>query len=193
MHLFTPTQTNSSHRAPHFCSWHRAVVAAAAAVVFLGAVGCNGDAPLAPGAGTGSLTSTGAVSVSASGIAIFQSVSSGGASLFQVVIAPVTQSANIWTLQIANYTGRLAPGTYNLLPLSGSSTNPTATLSYITGGASGTSQLFNSTSGQLVITASSQSEVDGTFSFPATDLGGTSSVTVNGSFKARCAPGTVCQ
>lgn len=193
MQLFRLTRVNWSH-ALHSRSWHRAFVFATAATVSLPAVGCGGDGPLVPGAGTGSLTTSGAVSVSGSGIAVFQTVSSGGTSLFQVAIAPVSQSSNIWTLQIANYSGRLPVGTYSLMPLSASSTNPTANLSYITGGTgNGTVQMFNSTSGQLVITRSSPSEVQGTFTFSATETGGTGSVTVHGSFKAPCAPGTVCQ
>ena len=194
MQLFRLTRINWSHNALHPRRRHCAFVFATAAVVSLAAVGCGSDGPLVPGAGTGSLTASGAVSVSGSGIAVFQTVSSGGTSLFQVAIAPITQSSTIWTLQIANYSGRLAAGTYNLLPLSASSTNPTANFSYITGGTvNGTVKMFNSTSGQLVITRSSPSEVFGTFTFTATETGGTGSVTVNGSFKAPCAPGTVCQ
>lgn len=164
-------------------------VAASALVLFTSA--CGGDGPVAPGMGSGSLTATGAVSASGSGMALFQSVSSGGTSLFQIVIAPVTQSATLWQLQIANYTGRLAAGTYNLLPLSPSSGAPTATLYYTSGG---NMQLFNSTSGQLVITSSSPLAVRGTFTFTASDPGGApGTVTAQGSFNAQCAPGTGCQ
>jgi len=157
----------------------------------LAALGCGGDGPLAPGLGSGSLTASGAVSASGSGLAVFQSISSGGTSLFQIVIAPVSQSATTWQLQIANYSGRLSAGTYNLSPLSASSSDPTASFYYTSGG---TMQMFNSTSGQLVITSSSSSAVRGTFTFTATDpTSGTSSVTAHGSFDAQCAPGMTCQ
>jgi len=191
--LFRLSRINWSQDAQHSRSHLRAFVFTTAAMVSLAAIGC-GDGPLVPGAGTGSLTASGAVSVSGSGIAVFQTVSSGSTSLFQIVIAPVGQSSTSWNLQIANYSGRLATGTYNLLPLSASSTNPTATLSYFTGGTiTPTIQTFNSTSGQLVITRSSPSEIAGTFSFTAKETVGTSTVSVNGSFNAPCAPGSVCQ
>lgn len=150
---------------------------------------CGGDSPLAPGLGSGSVTASGAVTASGSGVALFQSISSGGSSLFQIVIAPATPTATTWELQIASYTGRPATGTYTLGPLSASSTNPTANFYYTSGG---NLRSFNSTSGQLVITSSSASEVRGTFTFTATDLGGASSVTAHGSFTAQCAPGMAC-
>ena len=178
MHVF-----HSKHSA------RRTVTSAACALFFLGASGCGGDS-LGPGIGSGTLTASGTVSASGSGPALFQSVSSGGTSLFQLVLAPISQSANTWTLQIANYSGRLAAGTYSLTALSPSSPNPTATFYYISGG---TMQAFNSTSGQLVITSSSRSVVRGTFTFTATDpAGGTGTVTAHGSFDAQCAPGTTC-
>ncbi len=159
--------------------------------LFLAAAGCGSDGPLAPGIGTGSLTASGAVTASGSGLALFQSVSSGGTSLFQIVIAPISASQTTWQLQIANYSGRLAAGTYNLAPLSPSSGLPTANFYYTIGASM---QMFNSTSGELVITSSSPSAVRGTFTFTATDpVGGTSSVTAHGSFYAQCAPGIACQ
>ena len=168
----------------------RAIVLATSALFSLAAAGCGSDGPLSPGMGTGSLTATGAVSTSGSGLALFQSISSGGTSLFQVVIAPVTQGTTTWQLQIANYSGRLEVGTYNLTPLSGSSITPTANFYYTSGG---TMQMFNSTSGELVITSSSSTAVRGSFTFTATDpSGGASSVTVQGSFNAPCAPGMSC-
>jgi len=157
----------------------------------LAAVGCASDGPVAPGLGAGSVTASGAVTASVSGLALFQSVSSGGTSLFQIVIAPVSQSATTWSLQIVNYSGRLAAGTYNLSPLSASSSTPTASFYYTSGG---NLQMFNSTSGQLVITSSSSSAVRGTFTFTGADpAGGASSVTAHGSFDAQCAPGITCQ
>lgn len=162
----------------------------ASALLCLWALGCGGDGVLAPGLGSGSLTATGAVSASGSGLAMFQSVSSGGTSLFQILVAPVGQTVTPWSLQIANYSGRLAVGTYSLLPLSGSPAAPTANFYYT---SSGNSQVFSSTSGQLVITSSSSSAVSGTFTFTATDaLGGSATVTVQGTFDARCAAGTGC-
>lgn len=164
---------------------------ATSAVLILFSAGCGGDGPLAPGMGSGSLTASGAVSTSGSGLAVFQSISSGGTSLFQIVVAPISQSATTWQLQIANYSGRLAVGTYNLAPLSASSTDPTANFYYTSGG---NMQMFNSTAGQLVITSSSPSAVRGTFTFTATDpSAGTSTVSANGSFNAQCAPGYTCQ
>jgi|SRR3954470_4590542 hypothetical protein len=162
------------------------------ALLSLAVLGCGGDGPVAPGLGNGSVTVTGAVSTSGNGLALFQSVTTGGTSLFQMVIAPLTQSAVIWELQIANYSGRPATGTYNLSPLSASSSEPTASFYYTSGG---TMQFFTSTSGQLVITASSPTRVAGTFTFSATDasVGGAGSVTVTGTFSAQCAPGTACQ
>jgi hypothetical protein len=168
----------------------RAMVLSTLAFFSLTAAGCGSDGPTAPGVGTGSITATGAVSTSGSGLALFQSISSGGTSLFQVVIAPLSQGATTWQLQIANYSGRLEAGTYSLTPLSAGSSTPTANFYYTTGGAM---QMFNSTSGELVITASSSSAVRGTFTFTATDpAGGTSAVTVQGSFNAPCAPGMGC-
>jgi hypothetical protein len=141
--------------------------------------------------GSGSLSASGAVTASGTGLALFQSVSSGGSSLFQVVIVPISQSATTWQVQIANYSGRLAVGTYNLLPLSAGGSSPTASL-YYTSGA--TMQIFNSTTGELVITSSSATAVRGTFTFTATDpAGGPGTVTAHGSFNAPCAPGITCQ
>jgi hypothetical protein len=181
MQLIHPTHITS----------RRALALATSALLSLGAVGCGSDGPLAPGMGTGSLTASGAVTASGTGLALFQSASSGGTSLFQIVIAPLSQSATTWQLQIANYSGRLAAGTYSLSPLSPSSSDPTANF-YYTSGA--TMQMFNSTSGELVITSSSSSSVRGTFTFTATDpAGGPSSVTAHGSFNAQCAPGITCQ
>jgi hypothetical protein len=180
---------------PTHTTWYsktqrRAVALTISAFLSLAAPSCGGDL-LAPGLGTGSLTASGAVSASGSGLAVFQSISSGGTSLFQIAMTPVSQSATTWQLQIANYSGRLTAGTYALSPLSPSSTNPTANFYYT---SSGTIQQFNSTSGQLVITSSSSSEVRGTFNFTATNpSASTSSVTAQGSFTAQCAPGVTCQ
>lgn len=168
----------------------RTMTLATFSLLALTAGGCGGDNPLAPGVGSGSVTASGAVSASGSGLAVFQSIASGGTSLFQIVIAPVSTSATTWSLQIASYSGRPVSGTYTLGPLSASSTNPTANFYYTSGGSI---QSFNSSSGQLVITKSSPSEVRGTFTFTATDpAGGTSSVTAHGSFTAQCAPGMTC-
>ena len=170
----------------------RRTLAAATLTLFcFVAASCGSDGPIAPGLGSGSLTASGAVSASGNGLAVFQSISSGGTSLFQIVIAPVTPSATSWQLQIANYSGRPAVGTYNLGPLSATSGDPTASFRYT---SAGNIQVFNSTSGQLVITSSSVSSVSGTFTFTATDFsGGTSTVTAHGSFAAQCAPGFTCQ
>jgi hypothetical protein len=137
------------------------------------------------------VTATGAVSASGNGLALFQSTSSGGASLFQVLVAPLSQTAATWQVQIANYSGRPAVGTYTLSALSPSSPDPTATFYYANGA---TIDAYNSVSGQLVITSSSSSSVRGTFTFTATNTsGGSGSVTVQGSFNAECAPGIPCE
>ena len=172
----------------------RALALATFAVVSLGATACGGDS-VGPLGGTGSLTTTGAVSTSGSGLALFQSFASGGQSLFQVMVAPInlgqTGSTPAWQLQIVSYTGRPAVGTYALSALSASSTNPTANFYWTTGGT--TMDLYNSTSGQLVITSSSTSEVKGTFTFTAANTaGGTATVTATGSFHAQCVPGMDC-
>lgn len=168
----------------------RTMTLATLSLFALTASGCGGDSPLAPGLGSGSVTASGAVSASGSGLAVFQSIASDGTSLFQIVIAPVSASATTWELQIASYSGRPAVGTYTLGPLSASPANPTANFYYTSGGSI---QSFNSTSGQLVITRSSASEVRGTFTFTATDpANGNSSVTAQGSFTAQCGPGMTC-
>lgn len=192
MHLIRPTHSTHPRGArPPAKARRRALTLATCALLALAAVGCGSDGPLAPGIGSGNLTATGAVTASGSGLALFQSVSSGSTSLFQIVIAPVSQSATTWTLQIANYSGRLAAGTYSLAPLSAGSVDPTANFYYSSGG---TVQQFNSTSGQLVITSSSPSEVRGTFTFSAADpSAATSTVSAHGSFTAQCAPGITCQ
>ena len=161
-----------------------------ATAVALALVGC-GDS-LAPGEkpGTGNVTATGAVSASGSGIAMFQSVSSGGSNLFQILVAPLSQTAApSWQIQIVSYSGRLAAGTYALAPLSASSADPTASL-YVTSG--GNMEMFNSSSGELVITSSSSTAVRGTFTFTATNVSGVGSVTAQGAFNAQCAPGISC-
>jgi uncharacterized protein DUF6252 len=192
MQLLHPTRTTRARGARSCRVRQAALTLSTSALLSLAGVACGGDGPLGPGSlGTGSLTASGAVSASGSGLALFQSISSGGTSLFQIVIAPLSQSATTWQLQIANYSGRLAVGTYNLSPLSASSVDPTASFYYTSGG---TMQMFNSTSGELVITSSSSSAVRGTFTFTATDpAGGTGSVTAQGSFNAQCAPGVACQ
>jgi hypothetical protein len=161
-----------------------------AAAVALALVGC-GDS-LGPGdePGTGSVTATGAVNASGSGIALFQSVSSGGSNPFQILVAPLNQTAApSWQLQIVSYSGRLATGTYALAPLSASSTDPTASFYVTTGGSM---EMFNSSSGELVITSSSSTAVRGTFTFTATKVSGAGSVTAQGAFNAQCAPGIAC-
>jgi len=168
----------------------RTTMAAASMILSLAGTGCGSDSVLGPGLGYGNLSASGAVTASGSGLALFQSVSSGGTNLFQILIAPISQSTTSWQLQIANYSGRLAEGTYILSALSPSSPDPTASLYYTSGG---TMQMFNSTSGQLVITSSSPSSVRGTFTFTATDPeGGTGTVIANGTFNAQCAPGLAC-
>jgi hypothetical protein len=185
------THTAPSHR---FQLRRAALVVATSAVLSLVTAACGSDSILGPGVGTGNVSASGAVTTSGSGLALFQSVSGGGSSLFQIFVVPVSVGpATIppWQLQIANYSGRPGVGTYSLSPLSASSTNPTANFYYATGS---TMDLYNSVSGELVITSSSPSAIRGTFTFTATNVSdGTASVTVNGSFNAPCAPGQTCQ
>ena len=187
MHFFRPTHPRDARAVR---SKRRTLALATYAVLFVAAVGCGSDGPMAPGFGSGNVTASGAVTVSGSGISLFQLIPGGSGSVFQVVIAQVSQSANAWQVQIADYSGRLEAGTYNLSPQSAGSTDPTANFYYSSGS---TTQLFNSTSGQLVITSSSSSEVRGTFNFTATDPdGGAASVSAHGSFIAPCSPGFGC-
>jgi hypothetical protein len=168
-----------------------ALALAASALLTLTASACGGDATGPSGPGTGSVTATGAVSASGSGVALFQSVSTGGTSLFQLMIAPTSQTtAAAWQVQIVDYLGRPAAGTYTLSSLDASSTNPTANFYYTSGGSM---RMFNATSGQLVITSSTATGVLGTYTFTALQVDGTSTVTAQGSFNAQCAPGTACQ
>lgn len=155
----------------------------------LGVLSCGGDGITSPG--TGNVSASGAVSASGNGVAIFQSVSVGGTNLFQIAVQPVTQGGGtVWQLQIVRYAERPAVGTYQLVELSSSSSDPTANFVYTSGG---TTELFTALSGELVITSSSPSAVHGTFTFTAestTDAART--VTVEGSFAAMCPPGTTC-
>ena len=154
------------------------------------ATACGGSGT-EPGArpGPASVTATGAVSTSGTGLALFQSMSSGGTSLFQIMLAPTT-ATTAWDVQVVNYSGRPAAGTYQLLPLSASSTSPTASFYYPAGS---TMTMYTATSGELVITESSPSAVRGTFHFTAANVSGTGTVTADGSFNASCAPGMACQ
>jgi hypothetical protein len=168
-----------------------AVALAASAVLVLAATACGGGTTGPSGPGTGSVTASGAVSASGSGIALFQSASTTGGSLFQLMVAPISQTtATTWQIQIVDYSGRPAAGTYALSPLSAGSTNPTANFYYTSGGSM---RMFNASSGQLVITSSTSSGVRGTYAFTGIQVDGTSTVTAQGSFDALCAPGTVCQ
>lgn len=187
MQVIHPTHKPRPRRA-HSSRGRRAALAIATSALFsLAATACGSDG-VGPGIGSGSVTATGAVNASGSGLALFQSAYSGETNLFQILIAPL---APTWQVQIVNYSGRLAPGTYALSALSPSSADPTANFYYTSGT---TMDLYNSISGELVITASSSSSVRGTFTFTATNAsGGTGSVTVNGSFTAECAFGVTCE
>ena len=191
MQLIHSSATQPVRPMRRFPTRRSAITLAVSAMVSLAGIACGSDGPLGPGfGGTGSVTATGAVSASGNGLALFQSTSSGGASLFQVLVAPLSQTPT-WQLQIANYSGRPAVGTYTLSALSPSSPEPTATFYHANGAAM---DAYNSVSGQLVITSSSSSSVRGTFTFTATNIsGGSGSVTVQGSFNAECAPGIPCE
>lgn len=171
-----------------------AVRAVTTPLLLLALAACGSDSALGPNVnvGQGSVRASGAVSTSGSGVALFQTASSGTTQIFQIAIAPTTQGAGTtWALQIARSAERPPVGTYSLSELSASSTDPTANL-YITNGS--TSEMFNSTAGELVITSSSSSLVRGTFSFTAASVNdATRHITVEGAFAAQCAPGMTCQ
>jgi hypothetical protein len=169
------------HDSPLRGGWHRAKIFSAAAIVSLTVGACGSDGPVAPAEGTGSLTTTGAVNLSGSGPADFQQILVGREPTFGITISHFTQFSLDWELQIVkNNSSQLGAGTYDLVPQSESTTNPTALLTLYTSGTE--FQSFNSTSGSLVITSSSPSEMRGTFTFLGTD--GTNSVSANGSFDA---------
>jgi len=155
----------------------------------LGVLSCDGDGITSPG--TGNVSASGAVSASGNGVAIFQSISIGGTNVFQIAVQPATQTDDdVWQLQIVRYAARPPVGTYQLVELSSSSSDPTANFVYMSGG---TMELFTAVSGELVITSSSSSVVRGTFTFTAESTTNSArSVTVEGSFAAMCPPGTTC-
>jgi hypothetical protein len=164
----------------------------AALLLTLGLVSCGGDGISGPsGLGTGNVSASGAVSASGQGVAVFQSVSAGGTNLFQIAVQPGTQTGDgVWQLQIVRYAERPAVGTYQIVELSSSSTDPTANFYYTT---SGTMEMFAAVSGELIITSSSPTAVRGTFTFTAeSTTNSTRTVAVQGSFAASCPPGTTC-
>jgi hypothetical protein len=162
-----------------------------ALLVSLGALSCGGDGITGPAPGTGNVSASGAVSASGQGVAMFQSVSLGGQSLFQIAVQPLAPGGGgTWQLQIVRYAERPVVGTYQIVNLSATSTDPTANFYYTSGG---TMELFAGVSGELVITSSSPTGVRGTFTFTAeSTTNGARSVTVQGAFAAQCPPGTTC-
>jgi hypothetical protein len=166
--------------------------AMAALLLGLGLVSCGGDSISGPpGLGTGNVSASGAVSASGQGVAIFQSVSVGGTSLFQVAVQPGAATGDgVWQLQIARYAERPAVGTYQLVELSATSTDPTANFYYT---SAGSMEMFAAVSGELVITSSSPTAVRGTFTFAAESTTNSArTVAVQGSFAAVCPPGATC-
>ncbi len=161
-------------------------------LLMLTVASCGGDGISGPARdGTGHVSASGAVSASGEGVAIFQSVSVGGTSLFQIAVQPtVPSSGGVWQLQIVRYAARPAVGTYQLTELSASSQDPTANFYYT---VSGTMEMFNATSGELVVTSSSTTAVRGTFTFTAESTTNSArTVTVEGAFAALCPPGMGC-
>jgi hypothetical protein len=160
-------------------------------MLVLAVASCGGDGILGPADdGTANINASGAVSASGGGIALFQSVSSGGTSIFQIAVAPsgLGGDAGLWQLQIVRYAERPPAGTYQLTALSPSSPNPTANFYYT---AAGEIEMFNATSGELFITSSTPSIVRGTFTFTAQSTTNSArTVTVQGAFAALC-PSTV--
>src|SRR5712675_709146 len=86
MQLIHPTNASLVRGAFTSRNWRRVLAIAGSVLLSLSAVGCGGDGVLAPGLGSGSLTASGAVSASGSGLAMFQSASNGGTSLFQILV-----------------------------------------------------------------------------------------------------------
>lgn len=162
-------------------------------MLLLTAASCGGDGILGPADdGTGNVSASGAVSASGGGIAIFQSVASGGTSIFQIAVAPsgLGGDAGTWQLQIVRYAERPTVGTYPIMALSPTSPDPTANFYY---SGSGTLEMFTATSGELFITHSSTTAVRGTFTFTAQSTTNSArTVTVEGAFAAMCPPGTTC-
>lgn len=172
-------------------NWYRQLLIATSTIVSLSAVSCGSESPVGPELGTAQVTLTGALSFSGSAAAGFQT----GASLpgvFELEIVPLGQNSTAWSLRIFNLSGRPATGSYNIVPYYESPPNPTANFVYVGGTVTPFTQIFNSTSGHLVITKSSASAVQGTFAFTATDASGNVE-TATGSFNAECTPGTTCQ
>jgi hypothetical protein len=175
-----------------FSTLRRVVLTRACALVALASVACGDGDPTSPDnlrEGTGTVSTSGAVRTSGSGVAFFQSIGSGNLRVFQIVVAPASQSGNnVWALQIASSAGRPAAGTYQLTSSSGP-TNILANFSYVSGGRI---DMYTATSGEVVITSSSTSAVRGTINFTGATFDGTGTVTTQGSFNARCAPGFEC-
>jgi hypothetical protein len=162
------------------------------AALLLGAVACGGNGISGPPElGTGNVSASGAVSASGEGVAIFQAVSIGGTNLFQIGVQPEAATGDaVWQLQIVRYAERPAVGTYQLIELSSTSTDPTANFYYTN---AGTMETFAAVSGELVITSSSPTAVLGTFTFTGVSTTNSArSVTVQGSFAASCPTGTTC-
>src|SRR5918992_2035029 len=127
-------------------------ISMAAVVVSLAALSCGGTDITGPGLGTGNVSASGTVAASGQGVAIFQSVSVGGQSLFQIAVQPAAPGGGgTWQLQIVRYADRPAAGTYQIVELSASSADPTANFYYTNGG---TMELFAAVSGGLRITRS---------------------------------------
>jgi len=176
--------------------WQAGLIATTFGLLALAAASCGGDGLFGPdGRARGTMSASGAVTASGEGLALFQSISSGGVDMFQIAVAPATPATEpgqsvVWQIQIARYARRPVPGTYQLAPLSPGSSEPAATFYYT---SDGTLELFGATSGELVITSSSPSSVRGTFTFFATSATNeTRSVTVQGTFTAVCPPGATC-
>jgi hypothetical protein len=162
----------------------------AALLLALGVVSCS-DGVTVPGMGSANVSASGAVSASGDGVAIFQSVNTGGTSLFQIAMQPVLPpDGATWQVQVVRYADRPAIGTYQLVALSPSTTEPTAFFYYAN---AGTTEMFGAVSGELTITSSSPTSVRGAFTFTAQSTTNSArTVTVQGSFTAECPPGATC-
>jgi hypothetical protein len=178
--------------------WHAGLIATTFGLLGLAAASCGGDGLFGPdGRARGTMSASGALAASGEGLAFFQSISSrGGGDMFQLSVAPVTLGVDVapravWHVQIARYAQRPVPGTYQIVPSSPGSSDPSATFYYTN--SDGSLELFGATSGELVITSSSPTSVRGTFTFFATSATNeTRSVTVQGTFTAVCPPGATC-
>jgi hypothetical protein len=138
------------------------------------------------GIGTGSASVSGAVSANISGCSFFEESSSGDNFYVAVMHGGVNSPA--YVVSIVHDGPRPAPGTYQL--------SETWDEGYFGGilSVSAGNRGFIFTSGSITISSSSGNSMSGTFSGTAQEYGTSNTVTVSGSFNAKCIPEaeTIC-